>query len=65
MGGCLMLESMALLHWAERSGLGPLGITGISMGGHVSRWAPLLLLVLLLSALWVGTLVHRSFGRRV
>ena len=37
MGGCLMLESVALLHWAERCGLGPLGITGISMGGHVSR----------------------------
>ncbi|XP_043190201.1 protein ABHD18-like isoform X2 [Amphibalanus amphitrite] len=39
MGGCLMLESMALLHWAERSGLGPLGITGISMGGHMASLA--------------------------
>ena len=32
-----MLESLALLHWCEREGLGPLGLTGISMGGHVRR----------------------------
>ena len=31
-----MLETMVLLHWCSRQGLGPLGITGISMGGHVS-----------------------------
>ena len=36
MGGCLVLESLAILHWCEREGFGPLGITGISMGGHVS-----------------------------
>ena len=36
MGGALVLESMALLHWCERQGYGPLGLTGISMGGHVS-----------------------------
>ena len=36
MGGALVLESMALFHWCERQGYGPLGITGISMGGHVS-----------------------------
>jgi len=36
MGGCLILESLALLHWCERMGFGPLGVTGISMGGHVS-----------------------------
>ena len=36
MGGALVLESLALLHWCERQGLGPLGITGVSMGGHVS-----------------------------
>ena len=35
MGGALVLESLALLHWCEREGLGPLGLTGISMGGHV------------------------------
>ena len=35
MGGALVLESMALLHWCERQGFGPLGMTGISMGGHV------------------------------
>lgn len=36
MGGCLMLEALVLLHWCERNGLGPLGLTGMSMGGHVS-----------------------------
>nr|XP_053639035.1 protein ABHD18-like [Cherax quadricarinatus] len=36
MGGCLILESLAIFHWLERMGFGPLGITGISMGGHVS-----------------------------
>ncbi|KAK8396769.1 hypothetical protein O3P69_005023 [Scylla paramamosain] len=34
MGGCLVLESLVIFHWCERQGLGPLGITGISMGGH-------------------------------
>lgn len=37
MGGCLILESMVLFHWCERNGLGPLGVTGISMGGHVKQ----------------------------
>ena len=36
MGGCLVLESLVIFHWCERHGLGPLGITGMSMGGHVS-----------------------------
>lgn len=35
MGGALVLESAVLLHWLEREGYGPLGMTGISMGGHV------------------------------
>ncbi|GFN94229.1 protein abhd18 [Plakobranchus ocellatus] len=35
MGGALVLESMALLHWCEREGWGPLGLSGISMGGHM------------------------------
>ncbi|UXI22148.1 hypothetical protein NH340_JMT08091 [Sarcoptes scabiei] len=34
MGGCLILESLALLHWAKRMKWGPMCITGISMGGH-------------------------------
>lgn len=34
MGGCLVLENLVLLHFCERMGLGPLGVTGISMGGH-------------------------------
>lgn len=37
MGGALILESLALLHWCQRQGFGPLGLTGISMGGHVSQ----------------------------
>lgn len=38
MGGALVLESLVLFHWCERHGYGPLGITGISMGGHVCIW---------------------------
>lgn len=37
MGGCLILESLVLFHWCERNGLGPLGVTGVSMGGHVTN----------------------------
>nr|XP_045601387.1 protein ABHD18-like isoform X2 [Procambarus clarkii] len=39
MGGCLILESLAIFHWLERMGFGPLGITGISMGGHMASLA--------------------------
>lgn len=39
MGGCLVLESLAIFHWCERMGFGPLGITGISMGGHMASLA--------------------------
>ena len=35
MGAGLVVESLVLLRWCERQGLGPLGISGISMGGHV------------------------------
>lgn len=37
MGGALILESTVLLHWLEREGYWPLGMTGISMGGYVSH----------------------------
>lgn len=37
MGGALILESTVLLHWLEREGYWPLGMTGISMGGYVSN----------------------------
>lgn len=36
MGAALILESAVLLHWLEREDYWPLGMTGISMGGHVS-----------------------------
>ncbi|KAK9751893.1 Alpha/beta hydrolase domain containing 18 [Popillia japonica] len=39
MGGCLILECIALLHWCERLGYGPLGVTGLSMGGHMASLA--------------------------
>lgn len=39
MGTALILESLVLLHWCERQGYGPLGITGISMGGHMASLA--------------------------
>lgn len=35
MGGCLVLESLVLFHFCERNGFGPLGVSGLSMGGHV------------------------------
>ena len=35
MGGCLIMESIGLLNWCEQQGFGPLGLTGLSMGGHV------------------------------
>lgn len=35
MGGCLIMESIVLLNWCEQHGFGPLGLTGLSMGGHV------------------------------
>ncbi|KAK9890149.1 hypothetical protein WA026_008955 [Henosepilachna vigintioctopunctata] len=39
MGGCLVLECIALLNWCVQSGFGPLGVTGISMGGHMASLA--------------------------
>ena len=39
MGGCLVLEGLVLLHWLKRYGYGPLGLTGISMGGHMASLA--------------------------
>ena len=39
MGGCLILEALVLLHWLKRQGYGPLGLTGISMGGHMASLA--------------------------
>ena len=39
MGAALILESHVLLHWGRRQGYAPLGITGISMGGHMASLA--------------------------
>lgn len=39
MGGCLILECLVLLNLCERLGFGPLGVTGISMGGHMASLA--------------------------
>ncbi|EZA47142.1 hypothetical protein X777_16607 [Ooceraea biroi] len=39
MGGCLIMESIILLNWCEQQGFGPLGITGLSMGGHMASLA--------------------------
>ncbi len=48
MGGALILETLALLHWCEKEGYGPLGVSGVSMGGHVSSDGPLAHLLLVL-----------------
>lgn len=39
MGGCLVLESLVLFHFCERNGFGPLGVSGLSMGGHMASLA--------------------------
>ncbi|KAF2879717.1 hypothetical protein ILUMI_26456 [Ignelater luminosus] len=39
MGGCLILESLVLLRWCEKMGFGPLGVSGLSMGGHMASLA--------------------------
>ncbi|XP_043271133.1 protein ABHD18 isoform X2 [Venturia canescens] len=39
MGGCLIMESIVLLNWCEQRGFGPLGLTGLSMGGHMASLA--------------------------
>ncbi|XP_015600599.1 protein ABHD18 isoform X2 [Cephus cinctus] len=39
MGGCLIMESIVLLNWCEQQGFGPLGLTGLSMGGHMASLA--------------------------
>lgn len=54
MGGCCVLENLVLLHFCERMGLGPLGVTGLSMGGHnaslaATNWPKPLVLVPCLS----------------
>lgn len=35
LGLSLMLECLVLKRWLEGEGLGPVGLTGLSMGGHV------------------------------
>lgn len=39
MGSCLILEAQVLLNWLTKQGYGPLGLTGISMGGHMASLA--------------------------
>ncbi|XP_034952233.1 protein ABHD18 isoform X2 [Chelonus insularis] len=39
MGGCLIMECIVLLNWCEQQGFGPLGLTGLSMGGHMASLA--------------------------
>ena len=39
MGAALMLEALVLFHWSEREGFGPLGVSGVSMGGHMASLA--------------------------
>ncbi|XP_014204801.1 protein ABHD18 isoform X2 [Copidosoma floridanum] len=39
MGGCLIMESIVILNWCEQQGFGPLGLTGLSMGGHMASLA--------------------------
>lgn len=36
MGGALILESLVMFDWLDKLNYGPLGTTGISMGGHMA-----------------------------
>lgn len=36
MGAGLIMEGNVLFNWLDRQGYGPLGASGVSMGGHVS-----------------------------
>jgi len=35
MGAGIIMETSILLNWLDRLGYGPLGTTGVSMGGYV------------------------------
>ncbi len=37
MGGCLITESIVILRWLEKMGFGPFALTGLSLGGYVSK----------------------------
>lgn len=39
MGCCVMLECSVIMHWLKQNGYGPLGLTGISLGGHLASLA--------------------------
>lgn len=39
MGGALMAECNFLLKWAKQMGYSPLGLSGVSMGGHMASLA--------------------------
>jgi len=39
MGALIQFETVVLLNWLERSNLGPLGLSGMSMGGHMASLA--------------------------
>jgi len=62
MGLSLMLESVVLKQWLEEEvGLGPVGVTGASMGGHVRGmcvWDGRLKMTQLLYVLFVGVLIQ-------
>uniref|UniRef100_A0A0K8THS9 Protein ABHD18 n=1 Tax=Lygus hesperus TaxID=30085 RepID=A0A0K8THS9_LYGHE len=39
MGGCLIMEGMVLYNWCKKNGIGPVGFSGYSMGGHMASLA--------------------------
>ena len=39
MGGSLVLECLVLFNYLERCNYGPLGVTGVSLGGHMCSLA--------------------------
>ena len=75
MGCCLILESIVLLHWLKRLNYGPLGVTGVSMGGHMaslaaSGWPEKLAVVPCMSwtsasVVWIDGVMSRSLPWRL
>ncbi|KAL4229857.1 hypothetical protein ACF0H5_010248 [Mactra antiquata] len=64
MGGCLILESLVIFNWLDKLGYGPLGASGISMGGHMAslgatNWhKPLSLIPCMSGSTAAGTFTH-------
>ncbi|XP_060568024.1 protein ABHD18-like isoform X1 [Ruditapes philippinarum] len=71
MGGCIILESLVLFNWLDRLGYGPLGASGISMGGHmaslgVTNWhKPISLIPCMSGSTAAGVFTHGVLSKAI